>query len=61
MELRILLLRPTVCLKMRAIGLLYSLTLFHQAPNTMEDDKAEVQDPLRERNLGEGTERQPSF
>lgn len=29
------------------IGWLYSLTLCNQAPNTMEVDKAEVQDPLR--------------
>lgn len=27
----------------------------------MEDDKAEVQDPLLEINLGEGTESRPTF
>lgn len=27
----------------------------------MEDDKAEVQDPFLDKNLGEGTESQPTF
>ncbi len=31
------------------------------APNKMEDDKAEVQDPLLEVNLGDGTESRPTF
>lgn len=31
------------------------------APKKMEDDKAEVQDPLLERNLREGTESRPTF
>jgi len=52
MEFLILLLRPTVCLKMRAIGLLHCLTLFHQAPNTMEDDKAAGSTPRNQYRRG---------
>lgn len=39
----------------------YKFSALPPAPKKMEDDKAEVQDPLLEVNLGDGTESRPTF
>lgn len=39
----------------------YKKSSLPPAPKKMEDDKAEVQDPLLEVNLGDGTESRPTF